>query len=120
MVSSDTLLFLYLLGLQLLEVVAGKNQNWLIRSKHLLPSSELVHQTCESNSCSVNGDSHRYLYFLNLLVSEVLALLPLPHSLHFYYHLVTSQLKHFLGEQNNYSVAPQSKQFLEHVYLKNF
>ena len=28
------------------------------------------------------------------------ALLPLPHSLHFHYHLVTSQLKHLLGEQN--------------------
>ena len=75
MVPSDTLLSPYLLGLLLLEAVAGKNQHWLIRSKHLLPSSKLVHQTSESNCCSVNGDSHRYLYFLRLLLSEVLALL---------------------------------------------
>ena len=33
-VSSDSLLFLYLQGLQLLEAFAGKNQNWLICSKH--------------------------------------------------------------------------------------
>ena len=58
-VSSDTLLFLYLLGLQLLEVVTGKNRHWLIRSKRLLPSSELVHQTSKSNCCSVNEDNHR-------------------------------------------------------------
>ena len=63
-VSLDTLLFLYLLGLQLLKVVAGKNRHWLIRSKHLLSSSQLVHQTSESNCSSVNGDSHRYLHFL--------------------------------------------------------
>ena len=113
-VSSNTLLFLYLLGLQLLEVVAGKNRHWLIRSKYWLPSSELVglYQTSESNSCSVNEQNYRYLHFLQLLVSEVLALLPLPHSLHFHYHPLTSQLKHFLGEQNNHSVAPHSSNFL--------
>ena len=98
-VSSDILLFLYLLGLQLLEVVAGKNRHWLIRSKHLLASLELVHQTNESNCCAVNGYSHRYLHFLQLLVSDVLALLPLPHSLHFLYYLVSRNIaiKTFAG-----------------------
>ena len=54
-VSSNIFLFLYLQGLQLLEVVVGKNQNWLIRGKPLLPSSELVHQASKSNCCLVHG-----------------------------------------------------------------
>ena len=55
-------------------------------SATLLPSSELVHRTSESNCCSVHGASHCYPHFLQLLVSEVVALLLLPHFLHFLYH----------------------------------
>ena len=75
-VSLDTVLFLYVQGLQLLVAFAGENQNWQIRIKHLLPSSALVHRTSESNCCSVQRGSHRYLHFLQLLVSNVLAFSP--------------------------------------------
>ena len=42
-------------GLQLPKAFAGKNQTWLIRSKHLLPSSAMVNRTSESNCWSVHG-----------------------------------------------------------------
>ena len=52
-------------GLQLLEViVAGKNQNGLIRNMHLLPSSELEHRTSKLNCCSVHeGRAPAFLTF---------------------------------------------------------
>ena len=96
-------------GLQLLEAFAGKYQNWLIRSKHLLPSSALVHRTSDSNCCSVHGGSHRFLHFFQPLASDVLAFSPLLHFLHSHYHPLTSQSKHILAVQNNHSVAPHSK-----------
>ena len=72
------------------EAFAGKNQNWLIRSKHLLPSSAMVNRTSESNCCSVHGGTHRYLHFLQPLVSGVQAFSPLLNFLHFYYNPLTS------------------------------
>ena len=42
-VSSDTFLFLYSQGLQSLAAFAGKNQNWQICGKNLLPSTALAY-----------------------------------------------------------------------------
>ena len=81
-----------------------KSGSRVLTFPYLLPSSVLVHRTSESNCCSVQGESYRYLHFLQLLVPNVLAFSPLLH-----FHPLTSQSKRNFAVHNNHSVAPHSK-----------
>ena len=93
-----------------------RNQNWLIRIKHLLQCSAMVNRTSESNCCSVHGYTrHNFvLSSASLLVFDVLALLPLLHFLHFHYHLLTSshnQITHGSRSSNFFNLVQMIKNF---------
>ena len=86
----------------------------LILRKHLLPTSELGHRTSELNCCLEHGASHRYSHFLQLLVSEEVALLPLPHFLPFFIIPgLTSQSKDFLFVQITIPLHHTQSNFLK-------